>query len=84
MKETHLRKRALGVVLSLRPNMSQQSEPPNAAVLLLPQCPNTLRMTGVMKKFLDITAARVALGQIIPHGVIIAGAVSAELKCNSG
>ena len=91
MKETHLRKRALGVVLSLRPNTSQQSEPPNAAVRrmllfphLLPQCPNTLRMTGVMKKFLDITAARVALGRIIPHGVIIAGAVSAELKCNSG
>ena len=79
------------MVLSLRPNMSQQFEPPNAAVRrmllfphLLPQCPNTLRMTGVMKKFLDITAARVALGQIIPHGVIIAGAVNAELKCNSG
>ena len=84
MKEIHLRRHALGVVLSLRPNRSQRSEPPNAAVLLLPQCPNTLRMTGVMKKFLDITAARVALGQIIPHGVIIAGAVSAELKCNSG
>ena len=84
MKETHLKRHALGVVLSLRPNMSQQSEPPNAAVLLLPQYPNTLRMTGVMKKFLGIIAARVALSQTIPHGVIIAGAVSAESKCNSG
>ena len=84
MKETLLTRSALSAVLSLSPKGSKQFEPPSTAVLILPQYPNTLLMTGVMKKCLGIIAARVALSQTIPHGVIIAGAVSAGLKCNSG
>ena len=57
---------------------------PSTAVLTLLQYPTTLLMTGAMKKCLGIIAERVALSQTIPHGVIIAGAVSAELRCNSG
>ena len=77
MKETLLMRSALSAVLSL-------FKPPSTAVLIVLQYPTTLLMTGAMKKCLGIIAARVALSQTIPHGVIIAGAVSAELKCNSG
>ena len=77
MKETLLMRSALSAVLS-------PFKPPSTAVLTLLQYPTTLLMTGAMKKCLGISAERVALSQTIPHGVIIAGAVSAELRCNSG
>ena len=77
MKETLLMRSALSAVPS-------PFEPPSTAVLTLLQYPTTLLMTGAMKKCLGTFAERVALSQIIPHGAIIAGAVSAELRCNSG
>ena len=57
---------------------------PSTAVLTLLQYPTTLLMTGAMKKCLGISAERVALSQIIPREAIVAGAVSAGLRCNSG
>ena len=84
MKETRLKRYAPDVVPCLRLNRSKQFEPPNSAVRLLPQNPNTLRTIGVVTRCHGTTAVSAVLGQVIPHGVIIAGAANAELKCSSG
>jgi len=84
MKETRVTMYAPNAMLHLRFNRSEQLEPPNSAVRLLPQNPNTLRTIGVVMRCHGTTAVSAVLGQVIPHGVIIAGAVNAELKCSSG
>ena len=84
MKETRVTMYAPNAMLHLRFNRSEQLEPPNSAVRLLPQHLNTLRTTGVVMRCHGTTAVSAMLGQVIPHGVIVAGAANAELKCNSG
>ena len=84
MKETRLTRYAPDAVPCLRPNRSKQFEPPNSAVHLLPQNPNTLRTIGAMMGCHGTTAVSAVLGQVIPHGVTVAGAANAEPKCSSG